>query len=221
MPSTSIFLPSRPCPERAAVEQLPQDGLDWRHSVPVLKGTMAELRAVESSDAPALFALLASEEVARFGTTPPASLAAFERFIEWSRAERVEGRHLCLAVVPHGFDTAVGLFQVRRREPGFRTAEWGFALGSAFWGTGLFVDAAPLVLDFVFDVLGAHRVEARAVAANGRGNGALQKLGAVQEGVLRRAFLREGQYVDQVLWSILGEDWRRTREAWRHRVLVH
>jgi ribosomal-protein-serine acetyltransferase len=47
--------------------------------------------------------------------------------------------------------------------------------------------------------------------ANGRGNGALRKVGAVQEGVLRRSFLRNGEYHDQVLWSILAEDWRLQR----------
>ena len=42
--------------------------------------------------------------------------------------------------------------------------------------------------------------------ANGRGNGALRKLGAVQEGVLRRSFLKNGQYLDQMLWSILAKN---------------
>jgi RimJ/RimL family protein N-acetyltransferase len=42
---------------------------------------------------------------------------------------------------------------------------------------------------------------------NGRANGALRKLGAVQEGVLRRSVRRGGEYVDQVLWSLLKEDW--------------
>jgi len=60
-------------------------------------------------------------------------------------------------------------------------------------------------------VVGAQRLEARAAVANGRGNGALRKIGAVQEGVLRRSFLRNGQYHDQVLWSILAEDWRLQR----------
>ena len=42
---------------------------------------------------------------------------------------------------------------------------------------------------------------------NGRGNTALRKLGAVEEGVLRRSVRRNGEYVDQVLWSLLKEDW--------------
>jgi RimJ/RimL family protein N-acetyltransferase len=68
------------------------------------------------------------------------------------------------------------------------------------------------VLPFVFEVLGVHRLEARASVTNGRGNGALRKLGAVQEGVLRRAFLRHGTYHDQVMWSLLRDEWQARRE---------
>ena len=55
------------------------------------------------------------------------------------------------------------------------------------------------------------RLEARAAVVNGRGNGALRKIGAVQEGVLRRSFHRGGQFHDQVLWSMLAEDWHLQR----------
>ena len=51
-----------------------------------------------------------------------------------------------------------------------------------------------MVVDFAFDTLGVHRLEARAAVANGRGNGALRKIGAVQEGVLRKSFLKNGQH---------------------------
>ena len=95
--------------------------------------------------------------------------------------------------MPDGYDTAVGLFQVRQLDPSFGTAEWGFALGSAFWGSGLFVAGAKLVLEFSFDVIGVNRMEARAAVQNGRGNGALRKLGAVQEGILRKSFNRGGK----------------------------
>jgi ribosomal-protein-alanine N-acetyltransferase len=115
-------------------------------------------------------------------------------------------------------DTAIGIFQVRQLEPGFGTAEWGFALGSEFWGTGVFVDAAKLVVDFTFQVVGTHRLEARAAVQNGRGNGALRKIGAMQEGVLRKSFLRDGEYLDQTLWTILESDWRASRVVWSGKV---
>jgi len=187
---------------------------DWRQALPVLTGSMVTLRELRLSDAPSLLAMLTTEEVARFISPPPTTVEGFERFIAWSHRERAAGHYICFAVVPHNMDTAIGIFQVRQLEPGFGTAEWGFAIGSAFWGTGVFLDAAALIVDFSFDVVGARRLEARAATANGRGNGALRKLGAVQEGVLRKSFLREGEYLDQILWTLLDDDWRRARSNW-------
>ena len=112
------------------------------------------------------------------------------------------------------FDTAVGLFQVRQLTPDFMSAEWGFALGLPFWGTGLFRESAEQVIAFAFETMGVHRLEARAAVANGRGNGALAKIGAVREGVLRKSFLRSGQYFDQAIWSIVREEWRQAKTVW-------
>ena len=187
---------------------------NWQQALPVLTGTHGTLRELRTADAPSLLAMLTTEEVARFISPPPTTVDGFERFIAWTHRERAAGRYICFAVVPVGLETAVGIFQIRQLEPGFDTAEWGFAIGSPFWGTGLFADAARLTVDFAFDAVGVHRLEARAATANGRGNGALAKIGAVREAVLRRSFLRRGEYLDQVLWSILRDDWRSGKAVW-------
>ncbi|MEO6238718.1 MAG: GNAT family protein, partial [Vicinamibacterales bacterium] len=187
---------------------------DWKQALPVLSGSMATLRELRLSDATSLLAMLSTEEVARFISPPPTTVEGFERFIAWTDRERAAGNYACFAVVPHGMDTAVGIFQVRQLEPGFGTAEWGFALGSAFWGTGMFLDGARMVIDFAFDTIKTHRLEARAAILNGRGNGALRKIGAMQEGILRKSFLRNGEYLDQALWTILDEDWKSHRVIW-------
>jgi RimJ/RimL family protein N-acetyltransferase len=187
---------------------------NWKDGLPLLTGSLITMRELRHSDAPALFAMLSTEEVSRFISPPPSTIEGFERFIAWTHRQRAAGQYVCFAVVPHGSDTAIGLFQVRSLEPGFGTAEWGFAIGADFWGTGMFVDGAKLVLDFAFDVIGSHRLEARAAVRNGRGNGALRKIGAVQEGVLRRSFLRNGEHLDQTLWSVLAQDWRDAKTVW-------
>jgi RimJ/RimL family protein N-acetyltransferase len=184
---------------------------DWKAALPVLTGTAVTLRELRESDAASLLAMLATDEVARFINPPPTTVEGFEQFIAWTRREQAAGRYACFAVVPAGYDSAVGIIQVRQLDPGFKVAEWGFAIGSPFWGTGLFMEAAPLMLEFTFETIGVNRLEARSAVQNGRGNAVLQKLGAVQEGVLRQSFVREGEYLDQVLWSILRED--RTLEA--------
>jgi len=186
---------------------------NWQAALPVMSGATFTMRELRIEDAPSLLAMLTTEEVARFISPPPTTVEGFERFIAWTHHERRAGSYACFAIVPNGMEAAMGIFQVRSLDPGFGTGEWGFAMGSQFWGTGIFVEAARLVLDFAFEVIGAERLEARAAVANGRGNGALRKIGAVQEGLLRRSFLRNGQHHDQVLWGILADDWRLQRLA--------
>jgi RimJ/RimL family protein N-acetyltransferase len=181
---------------------------DWREALPLLAGGLVTLRELRMEDAPVLLAMLATEEVSRFISPPPTTVTGFEQFITWTHSQREAGALVCYGIVPAGMTRAVGIFQVRALAGDFSIAECGFVLGSAYWGTGMFVESARLVLGFTFSAIGTYRVEARAAVGNGRGNGALRKLGAVPEGVLRRSFLRDGEYHDQVLWSILADDWR-------------
>jgi RimJ/RimL family protein N-acetyltransferase len=193
---------------------------DWREGLPTLTAHHVSLRELRASDAASLFALLTTEEVSRFISPPPSSVDGFERFIAWTLRQRRAGSYACFAVTLDGSDTAIGIFQLRELEPGFASAEWGFAIGSPYWGSGAFQESAELMLDFAFDTIGVHRLEARAAVLNGRGNGALRKVGAVQEGRLRKSFLKNGEYLDQTLWTILAED-RKAMKIWAGDCTIH
>jgi RimJ/RimL family protein N-acetyltransferase len=205
----------------ATVPAAPARGVDWRNGLPALSSSMLTLRELRATDAKDLLASLGTAEVTRLISPPPPTVEGFEKFIAWTNRQRAAGKSIAYGITLNGSDTVVGLFQVRSLglKGGFDIAEWGFALGSDFWGTGIFMDAAQLVLDFAFDVLGVHRMEAKAAVKNGRGNGALQKLGAVQEAVLRRSFLRNGVYLDQGYWTILKSAWSELRAARTARVI--
>jgi RimJ/RimL family protein N-acetyltransferase len=194
----------------------PTSSQNWRHGLPALAGAMVTLRELRPSDAASLVTALATEEVSRFISPPPTAIDGFERFIAWADRERAAGTCVCFAVVPRGMEQPIGLFQVRQLDSTFEIAEWGFAIAPAFWGTGVFVDAATLVVNFAFDEIGVHRLEARAALPNGRGNGALRKIGARQEGILRKSFFRNSEHFDQALWALLDQDWRRMPRNWVH-----
>jgi ribosomal-protein-alanine N-acetyltransferase len=187
---------------------------DWTAELPVLTGRKVMLRELVSADAPSLLSMLATEEVAKFISPPPTTPDAFEKFIQWVSRDRKAGNQFTFGIVPEGCDRAVGLVQVRSIARRFSLAEWGFALGSAFWGTGVFLASAKMTLDFAFQRVAVNRVEARAVVQNGRGNGVLRKLGAVQEGVLRGSLLKDGKYLDQIMWSIVAQEWFRATAGW-------
>ena len=184
---------------------------DWRRRLPELSDGIVTLRELRAGDASSLVAHLSDARVLRYIAQCPSTIAGFRRFIRWTHAERRRGTFNCYGIVPPGETCAVGVIQVWPVEPDFSTAEWGFALGESFWGTGLFMRGARLVLDAVFSQLGVYRLEARAVDANGRGNRVLEKLGAARDGVLRGGF-RDGLAIrDQVMWSILAPEWQALR----------
>lgn len=187
---------------------------DWHFGLPTIACQRHVLREVRESDADALLAMLSSEEVSAFISPLPRTVSGFASFIAEARHERALGNSFCFGIVPAGYDDAVGLFQVRQLEPAFGSAEWGFAIGSPFWGSGIFSEGARAVIDFTFGVVGVYRLEARSIIDNGRGNAALRKLGALQEGVLRRSFQRNGRSFDQILWSIVKDDWLPQSPAW-------
>jgi ribosomal-protein-alanine N-acetyltransferase len=199
--------------ETAIAPAIGADG-DWTTGLPVLKGRRLMLRELVTTDALSLLLMLSTEEVAKFISPPPTTPQGFERFIAWAERERKAGNQFTFGMVPEGCDHAVGLVQVRAIAPRFSVAEWGFAVGSPFWGTGLFLAGARMTLDFAFQHTAVNRLEARAVTQNGRGNAALRKLGAVQEGVLRGSLLKNGTYLDQIMWSILSQDWFQAKAGW-------
>ena len=200
----------------AAAVTAPAMGIEkaWTTELPVLKGRTMMLRELLTSDSLSLLSMLSTEEVGKFISPPPTTPQGFERFIAWAQREREAGNQFTFGIVPEGCDHAVGLVQVRAVAPRFSVAEWGFAVGSPFWGSGMFLASARMTLDFAFKHTAVNRLEARAVVQNSRGNGALRKLGAVQEGVLRGSLLKDGKYLDQIMWSILAQDWFQAKNVW-------
>ncbi len=206
---------------------------DWRSTLPVLGAGQVVLREVQAQDAQALVSLLTTPEITRFISPPPKTAEGFERFIAASQRLRALGEGACFAVTLRDYDTAIGIFQVRQvgapQDPARQiggaidTAEWGFAIGSAFWGTGVFEQSAALVMEFAFERVRVHRLEARCAVKNGRGGKALMKVGAVPEGILRKAFSCGDEHLDQVLYAIVENDWRACRERARSArvTLVH
>src|SRR4051812_1272535 len=142
-------MPFQPELDRAATITSPSTVTtsNWREGLPVLAGDKFTLRELRTADAASLLSMLTTEEVSRFISPPPTTVEGFESFIAWTIHQRELGQYICYGVVPAGMTTAVGLFQLRSLEPGFLSCEWGFALGSQFWGTGLFVEGAKAIVD--------------------------------------------------------------------------
>jgi N-acetyltransferase len=180
----------------------------WRTELPTLTGRSVTLREVAAQDLAALIDLLSVADATGFGNDGPVSDVAAQELIDRAVRDRAAGHAFTYVITLTVSRALVGLVQVRQLDPGFEAAAWECTIAPSSRGTGVFLDSARLVGSFAFGTIGTHRIEARVLLQNGRANGALRKLGAVQEGILRRSLRRHGEYFDQVLWSLLKEDWR-------------
>jgi RimJ/RimL family protein N-acetyltransferase len=178
----------------------------WRSELPPLTGRVVMLREAVAQDLGPLVDLLSLGDATRFGLDEPMSEVDVQEMIERSARERASGLAFTYVITLAAARTIVGLVQVRQLDPSFEAAEWECTIAPSSRGSGIFLETARLVGSFAFGTIGTHRLEARVLLQDGRANGALRKLGAVQEGILRRSVRRSGEYFDQVLWSLLKED---------------
>jgi RimJ/RimL family protein N-acetyltransferase len=170
-----------------------------------LTGRLVTLREPVAGDAAALLDLLSLDDATGFGLGEPLTEVAVRRLIDRSHEERAAATAFTFVLVAPS-QTVVGLIRVRELDPGFDVGEWECTIRPAVRGSGVFPEAARLAASFAFGVVGTWRLESRVLLQNGRGNTALRKLGAVQEGILRRSARSHGEYLDQVLWAVLKAD---------------
>jgi ribosomal-protein-alanine N-acetyltransferase len=100
----------------------------------------------------------------------------------------------------------VGLSNLRRGVA--ETASLGYWIGEPHARQGLMTAALPLVLDFAFERLRLHRVEAACLPTNVPSRALLLRTGFQQEGYARNYLLIDGKWLDHLLFAILREDWR-------------
>jgi RimJ/RimL family protein N-acetyltransferase len=181
--------------------------LIWRAGLPVLTGEMVTLREPTPSDCDALVSLLSLRDAGRFGLDRFGGEADARRLVDAAVRDRAAGLAFTYLITLTVTSSVVGILQIRRLDPTFEAAEWECSIAPSSRGTGVFVDAARAAIAFAFESAGIHRLEARVAVDNGRANGALRKLGAVHEGILRSAIRRDGAYADQALWALLKDEW--------------
>jgi ribosomal-protein-alanine N-acetyltransferase len=180
----------------------------WTDQVPSLHGDLTMLREVVASDVYTLFTLFSDPVVTAYMAPPPPTLAKFAGFVEWSQQQRAQGRGICFGIVPDGMTAAVGILQVRSLDSTSSDAEWGFVLSAHFWSTGVFSDAAKVLVEFVFTTLHVKRLEARIALRNQRARAALQKIGARFESTLPASSPKGIPRDPASVWILREDDWR-------------
>lgn len=89
-------------------------------------------------------------------------------------------------------------------------AEISYCLKSELWGQGIMTEALDAILKFGFEDYGLNRIVARVMKGNVGSVKVIQKLGFVQEGLLRKCLYKNGQYHDLMIFSILKSEYPST-----------
>jgi RimJ/RimL family protein N-acetyltransferase len=176
-----------------------------------LTGRHVRLEPLTQAHAPDLFAALSIDPaIFRWWLTPtPTALAEMVVLIELGLAAQKQGSVLPFAQIDPTTGRAVGVttyLNISRRDHGLEIG--GTWLGKPWQRTGMNTEAKYLLLRHAFEDLGAARVQLKTDSRNVQSQRAIERLGAVREGVLR-LYQRvwDGFQRDTVMYSILDEEW--------------
>jgi ribosomal-protein-alanine N-acetyltransferase len=92
-----------------------------------------------------------------------------------------------------------------------RRGELGYWIALDRWNQGYGTEANQCLMDFGFEVLGLHRIEARHFLRNPASGRVMQKLGMRPEGIERDRAVKGDRYESLAVYSILEEEWREAR----------
>lgn len=177
--------------------------LDVRLSSPRLL-----LRPLQPGDAAAILATYADPEVVRYWSGLPwTDIEQAHAYIARSVADVAAGSAMRLAVTLADSGQFVGQVSLHQFDAQNRRCDIGYALQRDHWGHGYMDEALGALLQFGFDQLDLHRVEADIDPRNAASRRAVERQGFQAEGILRERWLVGEEVCDTVLYGLLRRDW--------------
>src|SRR5690349_17481033 len=126
-------------------------------------------------------------ELWRWTATVVESEADLRRYLDTAECERRAGRALPFATVDRASGRVAGCTRFGSIEPAHGRVEIGWTwVGRPFQRTHVNTEAKYLMLAHAFETWGCQRVELKTHARNARSRAAMQRIGCVEEGVLRK-----------------------------------
>jgi RimJ/RimL family protein N-acetyltransferase len=180
-----------------------------------LQGRHVALEPLELRHAQDLFRAAGDDDVWRYMPVPrPSSVTDVERWIHEAVQLRERRQAFAFATIDRSSSRAAGSTRFMDIRNEHRGVEIGWTwLGREHWRTPLNTEAKLLLLSFAFEQWGMHRVQLKTDARNERSQRAIERLGAVREGTLRRHIVcPDGHVRDTVMYSIVAAEWPSVKE---------
>lgn len=192
-------------------------------TTPTLTGSHVRLEPLEPAHAEPLRAALADPEVWRYATsTQPTSPDEMAGHLTGGLRARWRGERITWVQHDARTGQVAGITSFLQPDEAGRTVEiGGTLLGRPWWRTGINTEAKLLLLRYAFEELDAVRVTWQTDIRNERSQRAVERLGAVREGVLRANRRRaDGTWRDSVLYSMTADEWPTAQVTLRERLRV-
>lgn len=177
--------------------------------MPHLQTERLLLRPMRVSDTEDMYAYACDPEVTRYLLWRPHTCREYTRsYLEYLATRYRLGEHYEWAMVCREDGRMIGTCGFARIDCPNACAELGYVLNPAYRGKGLVVEAARCVMEFGFNTLHLHRIEARYMIENLPSRRVMDKLSMRFEGVARSSLLVKGLYRDIGKCAILKEEFK-------------
>jgi len=176
---------------------------------PTLTTERLTLRPFQLDDAWDVERLAGMREIAdtTLNIPHPYPVGAATAWIESHPPAWTDGTNATFAIVETKTGKLAGAISLMiKRE--HRRAELGYWIARDRWNNGYATEASQRLLDFGFEFLGMHRIEARHFVRNPASGQVMQKLGMKQEGVERDWAIKWDRFETLAVYSILEPEWR-------------
>ncbi len=187
------------------------DAHDHLGAIPLPDGTLVRLdltrcriRSWQAGDEPALSCHADSPRIyrnVRDHFPHPYTLADAEA---WVRDSSAAVPQTSFAIEIDG-EPGGGIGVILQEDVNRCSAEIGYWLGEAFWGRGIVTEAVRAFTPWAWDAYGIGRLYAKVFAWNTASSRVLEKAGYSLEGRLRRAAIKQGEVVDELLYAAVRE----------------
>lgn len=111
------------------------------------------------------------------------------------------------AIVLKEIDEPVGVIGVVDRNESLNILHIGYCIGSKWWHQGIASEAFLAILPYLFEEVGANRIESQHDPNNPHSGDVMKKCGLKYEGTLRQADFSNKGIVDACMYSILKTEW--------------
>jgi len=181
--------------------------MNWE-TLPIINSDRLSLRAITAQDVDDFYAIYSNLEVMRYWSTPPLpDKNAAGKLISQIHADF--GRHEILkwGIALRSNDTLIGSVTLFHLDFTHRRAELGYALGRPYWGKGYMQETLKAVINYAFEDLNFHRIEADVDPRNSASIKTVERLGFQREGYLRERWQVNGEIQDALFYGLIRPDW--------------